>query len=719
MNRATRSRKPDQLLSQPQRYDYNTINDLGATHMTNGGTNVASITTNLSTNPNVEIHEEVFENNARKLGPLKIRYDSKKLLNFKRLLEVRSENAIKDSEASIREFDPNGDSDALQIPEVDDDIPYRGVVVGKKNYSTHRTIPSSTDREFFRRLFLESSTAAFYNGNVLLGNHDINDNDTSQPPNKKLKNVKAVKENPKTIEYVYIRDSEVKTWYTAPYPEEFNKNKILYVCEYCLKYMNSRFVYYRHTLKCKDHRPPGNEIYRDENVSVWEIDGRENVVYCQNLCLLAKLFLNSKTLYYDVEPFVFYVLTEREVSEDGTTVKNHFVGYFSKEKLNSSGYNLSCIITLPLYQRRGYGHFLMDFSYLLSKREFSQGTPEKPLSDLGLITYRNFWKLKCAETLLYLKNELNLEDSESDDKFPLVSIEDLANLTGMLPTDVILGLEELGVFYRCPDPNQNTTSYCIKIDSWNRIKAIRENWLRKGYQSLKPENLIWKPLIYGPSGGVNALGMVEPPSLPEDRKTSISSEPNFQNNPVDFFGSHITMVKKFMTDDIEDPRDLEILTIDNIKKRKLSVGKNNMLQQSWEISYQDPRPVDKKDTTARKAPSLLSSKTTRKESQMSAETEDVLPYENQEMDDTSVVLETEESDPDDNDYDEEDINEKVISSDSSSLVVSSEEENTDETIPVRRFPRRHASGLDDASDDDRDELIDLTTSRQKRQLRRM
>ena len=31
-------------------------------------------------------------------------------------------------------------------------------------------------------------------------------------------------------------------------------------------------------------------------------------IYCENLCLLAKLFLDHKTLYYDVEPFLFYVI---------------------------------------------------------------------------------------------------------------------------------------------------------------------------------------------------------------------------------------------------------------------------------------------------------------------------------------------------------------------------------------------------------------------------
>lgn len=35
-------------------------------------------------------------------------------------------------------------------------------------------------------------------------------------------------------------------------------------------------------------------------------------VYCQNLCLLSKLFLDHKTLYYDVDPFLFYVLCEKD-----------------------------------------------------------------------------------------------------------------------------------------------------------------------------------------------------------------------------------------------------------------------------------------------------------------------------------------------------------------------------------------------------------------------
>ena len=33
-------------------------------------------------------------------------------------------------------------------------------------------------------------------------------------------------------------------------------------------------------------------------------------MYCQNLCYLAKLFLDHKTLYYDVDLFLFFVLCE-------------------------------------------------------------------------------------------------------------------------------------------------------------------------------------------------------------------------------------------------------------------------------------------------------------------------------------------------------------------------------------------------------------------------
>ena len=101
----------------------------------------------------------------------------------------------------------------------------------------------------------------------------------------------------------------------------------------------------RYLKRCDAAHPPGDEIYRNGSLSVFEIAGAVSRTYCQNLCLLAKLFLDHKTLYYDVEPFLFYVLTDCD--EHGC----HPVAYFSKEKRSAEEYNLACILTLPPYQR--------------------------------------------------------------------------------------------------------------------------------------------------------------------------------------------------------------------------------------------------------------------------------------------------------------------------------------------------------------------------------
>uniref|UniRef100_A0AC35TY46 Histone acetyltransferase n=1 Tax=Rhabditophanes sp. KR3021 TaxID=114890 RepID=A0AC35TY46_9BILA len=126
--------------------------------------------------------------------------------------------------------------------------------------------------------------------------------------------------------------------------------------------------------ECKLRQPPGDEIYRDKNLSLFEVDGKHNKLYCQSLCLLSKLFLDHKTLYFDVDCFLFYILCE--VDEYGA----HIVGHFSKERGSTN--NLACIIVFPPYQRRGYGQLLIQISYALSARENFVGTPEKPLSDM-------------------------------------------------------------------------------------------------------------------------------------------------------------------------------------------------------------------------------------------------------------------------------------------------------------------------------------------------
>ncbi|KAH8812004.1 putative histone acetyltransferase mst2 [Xylogone sp. PMI_703] len=277
------------------------------------------------------------------------------------------------------------------------------------------------------------------------------------------------------IEYIEFGQYQIDIWYAAPYPEEYSRNKALFICEFCLKYMESDIVAWRHKTKCPWKHPPGDEIYRDKNIMIFEVDGRKNPLYCQNLCLLAKLFLGSKTLYYDVEPFLFYVMTEYD--ELGC----HFVGYFSKEKRPSSLNNVSCILVLPIHQRKGYGHLLIDFSYLLTRVEKKTGSPEKPLSDMGLVSYRNYWRLVLCQ---YLK------DFKPGDKIP--SIKTISDDMGLTPDDVISALDALGALIR--DPITGTYAMKLKTDYYKEVIRQHES---KGYSKLNPKGLVWTPYIMG------------------------------------------------------------------------------------------------------------------------------------------------------------------------------------------------------------------------------
>ncbi|KAI8900733.1 acyl-CoA N-acyltransferase [Globomyces pollinis-pini] len=274
----------------------------------------------------------------------------------------------------------------------------------------------------------------------------------------------------RNIPKLQIGKYEIQSWYSAPYPEEYNRLPTIYLCEFCLKYMKSQFTLERHLIKCPLSHPPGDEIYRHEDISVFEVDGRKNKIYCQNLCLLAKTFLESKTLYYDVEPFLFYVMTKQD--EEGF----HFIGYFSKEKRSVSNNNVSCILTLPIHQRKGYGNFLIDFSYLLSKQEQVCGSPEKPLSDLGLLSYRYYWRTTIIRTMIESRGTL--------------SILEISKKTRMTVDDITRTLAELNMIFK--DVNEE---YQVRIDERVFLEYL-EVIDKKGYLKLASDSLKWTPSLF-------------------------------------------------------------------------------------------------------------------------------------------------------------------------------------------------------------------------------
>ncbi|KTF98236.1 hypothetical protein cypCar_00044686 [Cyprinus carpio] len=252
----------------------------------------------------------------------------------------------------------------------------------------------------------------------------------------------------KNIDCIELGRHRLKPWYFSPYPQELTTLPILYLCEFCLKY--------RKSLKCL----------------------QRHLTYSQNLCLLAKCFLDHKTLYYDTDPFLFYVMTEYD------SKGFHIVGYFSKEKESTEDYNVACILTLPPYQRRGYGKLLIEFSYELSKVEGKTGTPEKPLSDLGLLSYRSYWSQTILEILMNLKSE--------NGERPQITINEISEITSVKKEDVISTLQYLNLI------NYYKGQYILNLSE--DIVEGHERAMQKRHLRIDPKCLHFTPKDWSKRG---------------------------------------------------------------------------------------------------------------------------------------------------------------------------------------------------------------------------
>jgi len=281
-----------------------------------------------------------------------------------------------------------------------------------------------------------------------------------------------------TFSAVILGNHYIRPWYSSPYPKKLvgetsSTSTKLYVCQYCFKYTIDASKALQHSSVCTRLRtePLGNRVYEHGRYAIYEVNGEEHTLFCQCLSLFAKFFLDTKSICYDVESFLFYALVEY-IPE---TTERRVVGFFSKEKQSWDDYNLACILVFPPYQRRGLGKLLISFSYELSRMERKIGSPEKPLSDLGYKGYVTYWASVIARAVSKLDNK------------PLISINDLSNITYIHHDDIYAGLRYMDALVT--HANRTIVISKVKVAEWlakNKAAASLNMVVEPKYVTIYP-----------------------------------------------------------------------------------------------------------------------------------------------------------------------------------------------------------------------------------------
>ncbi|KAI0683752.1 acyl-CoA N-acyltransferase [Cytidiella melzeri] len=132
---------------------------------------------------------------------------------------------------------------------------------------------------------------------------------------------------------------QIKTWYFSPYPlietetDEVAPSSSVGasgshgapLSSSCIPgavWEKSRYRREIGTRKCTRRHPPGRKVYQRGAHIIWEVDGAKEKLYCQNFSLFGKLFIDIKTLFFDCDNFLFYILTDADSQRD------HVLGFF-------------------------------------------------------------------------------------------------------------------------------------------------------------------------------------------------------------------------------------------------------------------------------------------------------------------------------------------------------------------------------------------------------
>lgn len=238
----------------------------------------------------------------------------------------------------------------------------------------------------------------------------------------------------------------------------------LHVCDFCFKYTSDENKMVLHRTVCelaKPFPPLGKLVYADMKAPylIKRFRGFRHELFCQNLALFGKLFLDDKSVYYNVGAFDFYVLYGHDYrsSEDSGSRRFKPMGFFSKE-VNAweADNNLACICIFPPFQRLGLGSLLIEFLYALAAVTANQTWlgPEFPLSPYGKVTYLRFWSKRLA---FILANDF--------DKKPTVTLPELSGRTGFRKDDILFTLEYMGILFKRPE-SETVTLSMLKLQLW-------------------------------------------------------------------------------------------------------------------------------------------------------------------------------------------------------------------------------------------------------------
>ncbi|KPA76556.1 putative Moz/SAS family acetyltransferase [Leptomonas pyrrhocoris] len=252
--------------------------------------------------------------------------------------------------------------------------------------------------------------------------------------------VAAMERDTAVCEVVYLCYA-FQPWFLSPYtalqylalPEE-DVCHSAYWCHRCLSPFFTREQYYVHLegQYCLLRGPPGRLFYHDEDrgYKAFLIDGAMDLHYCRCLSLLGKHFIESKLLANDVDLYEYVVVTTPRASlpfyEDSGVTAEEFsraaadfdkedwdgdavMGYFSRLK-HHPDHTLSCIVTLPLFQRRRVATFLLDTAYWMTRERQRQcgqprccgragGAISRPFSPHGQSLLLSYWRRALLRAL--------------------------------------------------------------------------------------------------------------------------------------------------------------------------------------------------------------------------------------------------------------------------------------------------------------------------------